>query len=74
MLYGQDLLDVIKGDLIEFNLSNYYSKHKLKRKKDWDERDVYLNANYEDVLGFIKYFCDTHDNEFEVVVRFRKPK
>jgi Trm5-related predicted tRNA methylase len=72
MLYGQDLLDVIKGDLVEVNLSQRYNKHLNKKKKDWDNEDYILSANYTDIEELIKEWCNIESEDFELIIRFKK--
>ena len=72
MLYGQDLLNVIKGDLVEVNLSQKYKKHLNKKKKDWDYEDSILSANYTDIEELIRDWCNIESKDFELVIRFKK--
>lgn len=74
MLYGQDLLDVIKGDLVELNLSTRYKQHQTKPKKDWDNIDYMLYANYDSIEEVIKECCNIKSNDFEFIVRFKKER
>lgn len=74
MLHGQDLLDVIKGDLVEVNLTKLYKEHLKKRKKDWTYKDAVISANYSDTEERIRDWCNIQSEDFEFIVRFKKEK